>query len=207
MGCWRADGTFSAANNSLLTLLRCSPEDIHAGRIRWQDITPREFAALDAQALEEIRRAGECTPFEKEYVRSDGTRVPVLVGAMAFGKDTAFAKDTADAGAFYVVDLSHRKRMADGKAGAAPLLASDLTERQRIVCLLASYGVTAHKIAAVLDQGLRTIEADKQRAAKTVGIPTSRVTLWAAEHRRELITSLERCGKLPALIAEFATQH
>src|SRR5436305_14888302 len=107
MGCWRADGTFFDGNNGLLHLLGCSRQEVEAGRVRWSDITPPEFAPLDAQALGELRTAGECTPFEKEYIRHDGRRVPVLVGGTAFGNGVT------DAGAFFAVDLSQRKRIAD----------------------------------------------------------------------------------------------
>jgi transcriptional regulator with GAF, ATPase, and Fis domain len=56
-----------------------SREDLLAGRLHWLDITPAEYARLDEEAHEESLRYGACTPYEKEYVRKDGTRVRVLV--------------------------------------------------------------------------------------------------------------------------------
>jgi formate hydrogenlyase transcriptional activator len=47
--------------------------------MRWLDLTPPEYAAPDELAHEEGLRFGACTPFEKELIRKDGTRVPVLV--------------------------------------------------------------------------------------------------------------------------------
>src|SRR5690348_13943344 len=81
LGTWRADGAILDANDALLQLLLCQREDIQAGRIRWPDITPAEYEPLDARAIQELGHRGECTPFEKEYLRSDGSRVRVLVGA------------------------------------------------------------------------------------------------------------------------------
>jgi formate hydrogenlyase transcriptional activator len=67
------------ANDPFLDLVGYSREDLLAGRLVWPDLTPREYVALDEFAHEEELRFGACTPFEKELIRKDGTRVPVLV--------------------------------------------------------------------------------------------------------------------------------
>jgi formate hydrogenlyase transcriptional activator len=67
------------ANDAFLALTGYSREDLLEGRLKWPDLTPPEYAALDELAHEEGLRFGACTPFEKELIRKDGTRVPVLV--------------------------------------------------------------------------------------------------------------------------------
>ena len=67
------------ANDAFLNLVGYSREDLLAGRLHWPDLTPPEYHALDELAHEEGLRFGACTPFEKELIRKDGTRVPVLV--------------------------------------------------------------------------------------------------------------------------------
>ena len=67
------------ANDTFLELVGYSREDLLAGRLVWSDLTPREYVALDEFAHEEGLRFGSCTPFEKELIRKDGTRVPVVV--------------------------------------------------------------------------------------------------------------------------------
>jgi formate hydrogenlyase transcriptional activator len=67
------------ANDAFLALVGYSREDLLAGRLHWPDLTPPEYAPLDELAHEEGLRFGACTPFEKELLRKDGTRVPVLV--------------------------------------------------------------------------------------------------------------------------------
>jgi formate hydrogenlyase transcriptional activator len=67
------------ANDTFLELVGYSREDLLAGRLVWADLTPPEYVALDELAHEEGLRFGACTPFEKELIRRDGTRVPVLV--------------------------------------------------------------------------------------------------------------------------------
>ena len=67
------------ANDAFLKMVGYSREDLLAGRLHWPDLTPREYSALDDLAHEEGLRFGACTPYEKEFLRKDGTRVPVLV--------------------------------------------------------------------------------------------------------------------------------
>jgi len=67
------------ANDAFLELVGYSREDLEEGRLHWPDLTPPEYFALDELAHEEELRFGACTPFEKELIRKDGSRIPVLV--------------------------------------------------------------------------------------------------------------------------------
>jgi formate hydrogenlyase transcriptional activator len=67
------------ANDAFLEMVGYSREDLTEGRLYWPDLTPIEYLPLDEQAHEEGMRYGACTPFEKEYMRKDGTRFSVLV--------------------------------------------------------------------------------------------------------------------------------
>ena len=66
-------------NDAFLELVGYSREDLASGRLIWPDLTPPEYSALDELAHEEGLRFGACTPYEKELLCKDGTRVPVLV--------------------------------------------------------------------------------------------------------------------------------
>jgi len=92
------------ANDAFLELVGYSREDLLAGRLRWPDLTPSEYVALDDLAHEEELRFGACTPFEKELIRKDGTRVPVLI-ATAVLKLSPFRWIT------FVQDLRSRDRL------------------------------------------------------------------------------------------------
>ncbi len=67
------------ANDTFLEFVGYRREDLIAGRLMWSDLTPREYSPLDDLAHEEALLFGACTPYEKELIRKDGTRVPVLV--------------------------------------------------------------------------------------------------------------------------------
>ena len=92
------------ANDAFLELVGYSREDLQTGRLHWPDLTPPEYLALDELAHEEGLRFGACTPFEKELIRKDGTRVPVLV-ATAVLKLSPFRWIT------FVQDLRGRDRL------------------------------------------------------------------------------------------------
>jgi len=90
-------------NDAFLELVGYNREDLVAGRLDWPNLTPPEYSALDDLAHEEGLRFGACTPFEKELIRKDGTRVPVLV-ATAVLKLSPFRWIT------FVQDLRQRDR-------------------------------------------------------------------------------------------------
>jgi PAS domain S-box-containing protein len=96
------DGRIIEANEALLHIVGHSPDDIVSGRLRWTELTPTEWQGADERSLAELRATGSCKAFEKEYLRKDGSRVPVLVGAAALG-------GSGDQGVAFVLDLTERK--------------------------------------------------------------------------------------------------
>jgi PAS domain S-box-containing protein len=101
---WERNGKISGANDAFLRLIHHSRDDLEAGRINWMKLTPPEHAHLDRCCLEEIDAKGIGTPYEKDFVLEDGTRVPVLLGSAAF-------KDNINEGVSFVVDLTERKKL------------------------------------------------------------------------------------------------
>jgi PAS domain S-box-containing protein len=97
------DGRVIDGNEEYFRIVGRRHDDVKRGDIRWDAMTPPEFADVDRRAVEELKRTGVSTPFEKEFIRSDGSRVPVLVGvAMLEGSDNETV-------ALYV-DLTQRKQ-------------------------------------------------------------------------------------------------
>ncbi len=92
------------ANDAFLDLVGYSREDLASGRMNWPDLTPPQYAALDELAHEEGLRFGACTPYEKEMIRKDGSRVPVLVA-------TAVLKLCPFRWIAFVQDLRERDRV------------------------------------------------------------------------------------------------
>ncbi|HYE30391.1 MAG TPA: PAS domain S-box protein [Methylomirabilota bacterium] len=95
-------GNVSEVNDAFLSIVGYSREDFKEGKINWLNLTPDEHRARDEQAMEEMRRSGRHAPFEKEYIRKDGTRVPVLIG-------TAYLPDER-LGIGFIIDLTTQKK-------------------------------------------------------------------------------------------------
>jgi PAS domain S-box-containing protein len=87
-------GWITEANPAFLAMIGYGREELP---LRSETITPPEWRGRTEVAIREIGERGVATPFEKEYVRKDGSRVPALVGAAALpgtdGEVVAFVLD------------------------------------------------------------------------------------------------------------------
>jgi two-component system cell cycle sensor histidine kinase/response regulator CckA len=96
-------GATLEANDAYLGMFGYTREDFHAGRVHWGTMTPPEYRAVDQAAVESLQRTGVASPWEKEMLRKNGTRVPVLLGvAMLEASATCIT---------YVVDLSKPRQL------------------------------------------------------------------------------------------------
>ncbi|MBW4600231.1 MAG: PAS domain S-box protein [Calothrix sp. FI2-JRJ7] len=95
-------GVFQA-NDAFLDIIGYTRDDLEAFRINWVDITPPEYLPLDKARIAEARTRGSCTPYEKQYIRKDGTRVDVLVGYILHGENRTQS-------VAFILDITARKR-------------------------------------------------------------------------------------------------
>ncbi|GIZ53180.1 serine/threonine protein kinase [Noviherbaspirillum aridicola] len=117
---WDVATGITEANGALAQLLGYSRQQLCA--MRWTDITPPEYRSTDDAAMTEVQETGVFAPYEKELLRRDGSRVPVLVGGAAFA-------DSPRQGVAFVLDLSERKRAASALRRAYDELESRVRER------------------------------------------------------------------------------
>lgn len=92
---------FIEANDAFLRITGYTREEVVSG-LTWRSITPPESMDRSEAARAELRTRGLCAPFEKEYLRKDGSRVWVMLTA-------ATILDTEDQWMCFVLDISDRR--------------------------------------------------------------------------------------------------
>jgi PAS domain S-box-containing protein len=100
---WDFDGRILEANDEFLRMVNHDREDLVSGRIRWADLTPPDWRDRNNARIEQQKNSGRFEPFEKEFTRKDGSRVPILIGGATF-------EQGGNQGVAFVLDLTERKR-------------------------------------------------------------------------------------------------
>ena len=163
-------GKIIEVNDAGLHMLGYSREELVSGCLDWNDITPDEWRAADATALAELAAKGVTSPWEKELIRKDGTRVSILAAAAILDGQEGIA---------IAIDMTDRKR-AEGA----------LLERMHIAALSADVGmVLTH------EHSLRTaLEHCAEAIVQHLGVAAARV--WTLD-REQNVLELQASAGLP----------
>jgi PAS domain S-box-containing protein len=146
---WNLLGEILEANEAFLHILGYSREDLLSGEMRWTDLTPPEWRDRDEQADAELKLTGTIQPFEKEYFRKDGSRVPVLLGCATF-------KGSGNEGVAFVFDLSKRKQVEHERKQAEEALQKAQAELAHVT-RVAVLGELTASIAHEINQPLAAV--------------------------------------------------
>lgn len=139
-----AEGHVHGGNEAFLRLTAHTREDLATGSVNWRHLTAPEHRHRDEYALDELRRSGVCTPYEKDHVLADGRRVPVLMGCARLQDETGEGGPADQLLVGFLMDLTPR-RMAEAEARAhqqrlaalsVELVEAEGRERRRIASVL-----------------------------------------------------------------------
>jgi PAS domain S-box-containing protein len=100
---WNLEGRMLEANDAFLRMVGYDREDLASGLLNRTELTPAEWRDRDTRTVAELKMIGTVQPFEKEYFRKDGSRLPVLIGGALF-------EPSGNQGVSFVLDLTERKR-------------------------------------------------------------------------------------------------
>ncbi len=131
-------GRYVDANDAMLEMVGYTRDDLAAGKLRSADMTPPEWQHTTATATAELERSGSARPWEKEYIRKDGSRVPVLVGVASLSAARRIN---------LVIDLSPLKHAEEDRRraeSALHLTESQLRQAQKMEAIGRLAGGVAH---------------------------------------------------------------
>lgn len=94
-------GLFTDVNGSFARMSGYSRGELSSGSFGWESMTPQEWMARSWQSISELRTTGQTTPYEKEYIRKDGSRFWVLSTASQIS-EYEFVE--------YIIDITGRKQ-------------------------------------------------------------------------------------------------
>jgi PAS domain S-box-containing protein len=100
---WNMHGKIIDANDKFLEMVGYSRNELADGKIDWVNMTPPEFRYLDDNSVKELKATGvNKTPFEKEYIHKDGSRIPIILAG-------AMLDEERFNGIAFVLDITERK--------------------------------------------------------------------------------------------------
>ena len=102
------DGHVWEANDAYLHMLGYTREDLARGTVRWDVVTLPEYIERGQKANRQMLETGNCQPYEKEYQRKDGQRIPVVIGRALLGEEGAKTIT-------FCLDITERKELDQRK--------------------------------------------------------------------------------------------
>ncbi len=102
-----ANGQIVQANDAFLRMLGYSREEILAGQLRWENITVSKYLEISDRSNVELETTGVFEPQEKEYLRKDGSRVPILIASTLVQEPDNIQEEVIS----FCLDISERKQV------------------------------------------------------------------------------------------------
>ena len=126
----KTSGELTYINPALQAMLEYSADEVAAGEVRWDNLTPSRYAELDLHAIAQLEATGVAEPYEKAFFSKHGVPIPLLIGAFTLPPDSDFggAGDVA----VFAVNLRKQKRtegmlLQSEKLAAVGKLASSIS--------------------------------------------------------------------------------
>ncbi len=149
------DGTFIQANQAYLDIIGYSHKEMV--KLRYWDVTPRDYYVDEAEQLRAIETTGRYGPYEKEYIRKTGERIPVLLNGMVVK-----GADEVERIWSIVEDITDRKHAEE--------------ERERLVKNLAAKTEDLENIVYVSSHDLRSPLLNIQGYSGELGFSCDKIT-------------------------------
>ncbi len=169
---WTLGRAISDANDEFLRMLGYTRDELDAGRLHADGLTPPGWEAIDDRMIDELRRTGRAS-WEKEFYARDGRRVPVFLAK-------ALLDGTTDRAIAICLDISERKRAEE--------------ERERLLEREREARAQAERATWLRDEMLALVAHDLRNPVNTITMTAGllRDASLAAESRVHHAEVIER---------------
>ncbi|GHO78415.1 hypothetical protein KSD_61860 [Ktedonobacter sp. SOSP1-85] len=190
------------ANDTFLYMTGYTREDLRAGRMNWSHMTPPDYLARSLEARQELDAQQSITPYEKEYVCKDGSRLPVLVGAVLLEHHSSQAIT-------FVLDNSARKELEQRKDDFISMASHEL--RNPLTALKLQTTLLHRQLAK---QGLQTpalssMETQINKLTRLVEelLDVSKIQAGRLEYRLEMVDLDALLREVADTMQQISTTH
>ncbi len=153
-------GHLTLANDVLLELLGVERHELVNNQVQWLQLTSPAYHQAHQAALKELQEYGHTVPFEAELSRSDGSKIPVMVGlAQLEGSRFEWVG--------FVLDLTAQKNADRVKAEFISVVSHEL--RTPLTSIRGALGLLEHGAAGNLSPKIQHLIQIAHRNSQRLG--------------------------------------
>lgn len=189
---FNADGSVTDANDAFLRLSGYTRADLQQGSVRWDIMTPPQFMPQTRKALSELRSLGRTIPYEKEYIRKDGSRWWGLFAATRIGEKE---------GVEFVIDITNKKQAEQSLQETRATLQENNDALERIVeertAKLRDVVAELHQVSYAMVHDMRAPLRAMRGFAELLDDANHPLTVTAErDYRRRIVLAAEQLDNL-----------
>jgi PAS domain S-box-containing protein len=187
-----ADGLVTDANDAFLRMAGYTREDLKRGEVHWDVMTPPEWMPRSREALAELKLTGRTTPYEKEYLRKDGSRWWGLFAASGIGENQ---------GVEFVIDISEKKQAEQALSETRKALEQSNEALEKVVeertAKLRDLVAELHQVSYAMVHDMRApLRAMRGFAELLDAMNNPSTPPVARDYRRRIVLAAERLDHL-----------
>ncbi len=173
----RMDGHWLESNRAFLDIIGYAADEADDGKLTYWQLTPRKYDAQEAEQLAGLAATGKYGPYEKEFIRKDGSLVPVRLNGFVIevGGEKMIWSFIEDLSSQRALETERLKAIHGSKLAALGEMAASIAhEINNPLAIISAFAFTLPESIASGDQALITEALTEiQRAVERAGAITA----------------------------------